>query len=304
MQANYFSLAAYIRQSSLALGAAVVLLTPAVTLAVPLTDLPDLSPLAPYAFLGNSLNLNLATVNGNVGISSGGTFMMSAPSAITGQLDLDTGATTTIANGANIGGFTYPNATAVHQPVDLSAAQALVGTASTTLKGFASNYSLGSVTTAQTFNAVDPVTVIDLGSVSLGGSSKITLIGGTNAYFVVNVANGVDFTGSSGIVGSGGVDPSHILLNFYSNSLTGVVADINTALNGTMFVPNAGPTFHSENGAIYGGAQQITFMSGATLTSTPFISQVPEPPTLALFGAGVFGIWIGRSRRQSSRPRS
>lgn len=300
MTANSFSLAAYIRRTSLALGAAMVLLSPAVTQAVPISALPDLSPLTPYAFFGNNLNVNLATVYGNVGISDNGTIKISAPSGITGRLDLGSGVSTHIAG--TIGG-------PINTGVSLSTAQDLVGTASSMLQGFTSDYNQSKVTTAQTFNALNPdaVTVIDLGSISLGGSDTITLNGGTNDYFVVNVSNGVAFTGSSGIFGSGGVDPSHILLNFYSSALTGTVAHINDVLQGTMFVPNSGPTFHSVNGAIYGGGQQITIMSGATLTSTPFIAPiapVPEPSTLALFGAGIFGIWIGRSRGHSNHPRS
>jgi hypothetical protein len=257
-------------------------LSPGAAKAALVTALPDVSALIPYALFGNADFLNLATVKGNVGISANGTFSMSAPSVITGRLDLGSGVNISgIANGASIGGFIYPDATAIHQNVPLATAQSQVFSASTTLQGLAANYVLGALTTAQSFSAVGSgaVTVIDIASIS--GAGDITLVGGASDYFVINVAGAASFTGSTGIQG---VDGSHILINLYNSSIgdLGVVAHINNLLNGTILVPYDSATFHSENGAIWGGNGLITLMSGATIDNVPFappVLPVPEPTT-------------------------
>ena len=240
-----------------------------------LSDLPNLSPLIPYTAFGNDIDLNLATVEGNTGVSANGTIKISGPSAINGILNLDNSVGRSI-SGHVLGGIVTP--------VDLAAAQALVISASNTLAGFTPDYSLGNVTTGQTFNSTGPVTVIDMQSLSLGGSSSITLNGGPNDFFILNVAGKVALNGSS-IVGAGNIDPSHILINLYDRSGNlGTAAHINNVLNGTVLVPFDSVTFHSMNGAVWAGDREVTFMSGATLKNIPL---VPEPSIISLLTIGV-----------------
>jgi hypothetical protein len=255
-------------------------LAPSSANAVPFSALPDFSPLIPYTALGNDVFLNLATVNGNVGVSKNGTFTMSAPSFINGRLDLDSGVTTSIADPTHISG-------GVHTGVDLSVPQALVFSASNTLKNLAADFTLGNVNTAQTFAGNGAVTVIDMNSLTLGGSNNITFTGGPNDIFVLNIAHGLALTGSS-IIGAGGIDPSHILVNLYDTSGNlGTAAHIGNVINGSVLVPFDTATFHSMNGATWSGDALVTFMSGATITSVPF---VPEPSTIALIiVAGAMG---------------
>lgn len=265
--------------------------------AVPVSTLPNLSALADYTLFGNNVFLNLATANGNVGISANGKFQMSAPSYIDGRLDLDTSVTTAIADPTHISG-------GIVQPVDLSAAQAAVLSASNILSALTPDYSFGAVSTAMTLNAVDPVTVINVASI--GGAADFMLNGGAGDYFVLNVAGAADFTGSTGVRGVGAVDASHILINFYDSALgdLGVVAHINDVLNGTTLVPYDAATFHSENGAIYGGNGLITLMSGAQVASVPLAPpSLPEPPTVALIALGLAGVASLRAKRSRRRTR-
>ena len=62
----------FIRFRWLIIACAGLLMLGATADAVPLSDLPDLSPLIPYTAFGNDINLNLATVDGNTGISANG----------------------------------------------------------------------------------------------------------------------------------------------------------------------------------------------------------------------------------------
>ena len=265
---------------------------PANAEAAPLSSLPDLSPLIPYTAFGNDINLNLATVKGNTGISSHGTFTMSAPSFVNGALNTAAPVNTMIANPSHVSG-------GINTGVDLSAAQALVLSASSALRNLTPDYSLGNVTTAQTFAAAGPVTVIDMNSLTLGGSNNITLTGSANDVFVLNISGHLALTGSS-IIGAGSIDPSHILINLYDNSGNlGTAAHIGNVLNGTVLVPFDSVTFHSMNGAVWAGNGEVTLMSGATLTNIPF---VPEPSTVSLIlGTGVIGgVAAARTLRRRS----
>jgi hypothetical protein len=254
----------------------------------PLSSLPDLSPLIPYTAFGNDINLNLATVQGNTGISSNGTFKMSAPSFVNGVLNTAVPVTTMIANPSHVSG-------GINNSVDLSAAQALVLSASSVLRNLAPDYSLGNVTTAQTFAATGPVTVINMSSLSLGGSNNVTFTGSANDVFVLNISGHLALTGSS-IIGAGSIDPSHILINLYDNSGNlGTAAHIGNVLNGTVLVPFDNVTFHSMNGAVWAGAGEVTLMSGATLTNIPF---VPEPSTVSLIACAIGAVAAARTLRR------
>ncbi len=115
----------------------------------------------------------------------------------------------------------------------------------------------------------------------------MTLASSSNDVFVLNIAGKLALTGSA-IIGAGSIDPSHILINLYDNSGNlGTAAHIGNVLNGTVLVPFDNVTFHSMNGAVWAGDGEVTLMSGATLTSIPF---VPEPSTISLI---VFAAAIG-----------
>ncbi len=61
--------------------------------AVPITELPDMGLLTPYATFGNNYNDSLVTINGNSGISNNGTLALAAPSTINGDLYRGIGST-------------------------------------------------------------------------------------------------------------------------------------------------------------------------------------------------------------------
>jgi hypothetical protein len=254
---------------------------------VPLSALPDLSALTPYTVFGDGIFLNLATVNGDVGISPAGTLKMSAPSFINGRLDRGVGSTASIDNPGHI-------SAGINTGVDLSAAEAEVLSASNTLKNLAPDYTFGDVTRAHTFAAVGPVTVVDLNSLTLGGSNNITFTGGPNDVFVLNIAHGLALTGSS-IIGAGGIDPSHILINLYDNSGNlGTAAHIGNVLNGSVLIPFDTATFHSMNGATWSATNEITFMSGATIQGVPFVPEAPTTSLLAFGGLLALGLVLRR----------
>src|SRR5215469_18533770 len=60
---------------------------------VPATDLPNFDGLPNFAQLGNNITEHNATVNGNVGVSSGGLLDLDNPGTINGNVFQATGAT-------------------------------------------------------------------------------------------------------------------------------------------------------------------------------------------------------------------
>jgi hypothetical protein len=275
-------------------GLSITLLGAGIARAVPISDLPDFSPLIPYTTFGNDTFLNLATINGNAGISANGTFKMSAPSVINGRLDEDSGVTNSIDSGATITG-------GIHMGVDLSAAQALVFSASTTLAGLTPSTTLGAVNVPAggvSFGSLDgiaDVNVINMTSLT-SGNGNISLVGDPGDFWVLNISGALSLTGSAAIGSLS--QASHTFINLDDNSGTdlGTVAHINNVINGMVLIPFDDATFHSMNGATWSGNGMITFMSGAT------IQGIPEAPTTSLLAfGGLLAIGVALRRRSTAK---
>jgi len=252
--------------------------------AVPVSDLPDLSLLTPYATFGNFFNDQNVTINGNAGIGNNGKLFLESPSSIKGNLDLGIGAT------AGGGGYPGNVGGAITTGVDLTAAQNQVQSASTSLAGLAADVTLGAVTTGQTFGAVNGVAdifVVNVASIKLGSGQNIAFSGDAGDIFVLNVSGGEDMNGDAAISALG--QASHVLINLTTTASLGKVAHIGNVLNGTTIIPDATyAEFHSVNGAIFGGLGEIKLMSGSKVESVPF-----QPPTVPDAGSTMLLMSMG-----------
>lgn len=242
--------------------------------AVPVTSLPDVSLLTPYATFGHSYNDHNVTVQGNAGISNNGSLALEAPSSITGNLYLGTGAS--VSGPGHVLGTTFSG-------LNLLAAQAQVQSASSALASLTPvDVSLGAVTvpaggvTWGTANGVVDVNVFNVASITTGGGS-ISFAGDPGDYYVLNIAGGLTMSGSAAI-GSAAL-ASHTFVNLYDDSGTdlGLIAMVGNVINGTLLIPYDSATLHSVSGAIWSGAPTIKLMSGARIISVPF---EPPPPTV------------------------
>jgi hypothetical protein len=254
--------------------------------------LPNISALQQFAVFGDNLNLSLVTINGNTGVSNGGSVHLFAPSVINGNLVLGTGATSTL---------DAPHYNNLITNVDLSTAESQLFAASAQLAGLSPDVTLSNLTSSQTVAGNGGVKVIDVtGNVSLNNNS-LTLTGGVNDFFVVNVNGGFDLVGSGGIVAGSGIDASHVIVNIIGTGST-VTSHVGNEINATLLLPDRAAVLHSLNGAIYGGTQQITLMSGATVNSMPFAPPplVPTPTALAAGLPVLLGLGLIAWKRRGS----
>jgi hypothetical protein len=233
-------------------------------------------PLTGFVEFGNQLSNNLSTVNGNVGVSAGGTFDLTTPSTVNGNVYTGTGAT--FNEMGLVTGATFNDQ-------DLSSQQSGIFSDSSSLAGIPPNQTItGNQTMALNFNVPAGAQIVNLtGGLNLD-NQNITLTGpGT---LILNVQGSFSLTGSASILGN----PANILINYLG--LSPATTESGT-IDGKFLDPNAPATLFGTTvvGGVYGGGSLITLTDGAT------IDVVPEPASIALAAMGGISMIILRHRR-------
>ena len=94
------------------------------------------------------------------------------------------------------------------QPVENAAEDAASRIANMT-----ATQSFNSINNSMTINRTQTVNVISVGSVQLNGSAALTLHGGANDYFLINVSGKYAMTGTASIKLTGGISETHVIFN-------------------------------------------------------------------------------------------
>lgn len=247
------------------------------------SDLPSLSAIDGFAVFGKTLNFSNVTVNGDVGVSLNGKLDLFAPSTITGDLYLNTGARIGQHAGV-IGGTTYTGQ-------DLSLARTQLFNASSTLAGWTTDaaHTYSTWNSPLTISGNGGINVLKVtGNVSLS-SESVTLTGGPSDIFIIDVLGGFDLGGSGGIVAGTGMDPSRILINIVGTG-SKVTGKVDNEVDGTLLLPYRQMEFHSVSGAIYGGDLELKLMSDQSVHYVPFTPvPVPGAVLLGILGLGCAG---------------
>jgi len=259
-----------------------LLLVASISLAVaanatlPSSVLPSLGPLTNFTEFGNQQVDNLATINGNVGVSAGGMLDLMAPAVINGNLSLATTATLNQLGVINGTIFNNQNLT-TEQDTVISVSRALAALpADETISG--------NQTTGLNFDVpAGQVEVVNLnGGLNLN-YQNITLTGG--GALVLNIEGAFSLNGSASILGN----PANIYLNYLDGSP--ISADVASTVDGLLFDANEDANLSGLwTGSVNGGDGTITIDSGGTL------NEVPEPKELVLVGFAAFLCHFARRR--------
>jgi len=271
-------------------------------LSIALASLPAAAQLTP----GQNAGLNLAIDTNYAFVDLGATTLGWNSGPIAGNVLLGQGVKANLSGGNN-GGLTnggvvnFDSTATISGSLQNPITEVPVSTSFTaTALADAQNVSsyASSLSPTQTFSTINNTTtitgdgglnVIDVANIQ---NAKLTLSGNANDYFIFNVTGGIQTNQAMTL--SGGVLASHVLFN-----LTGTGTVFQTSGGdlsyGTYLATNGGQFQFSNlnlDGALINTAGNVQFVSGAKIpTFAPFtVPAVPEPTTLALFGAGLLGL--------------
>jgi hypothetical protein len=220
-----------------------------------------------YSVLGLNntfVNLHNVTVNGGrVGVSLGGSLNFSSASSVNADIYLHTGVSYSL-GGVFIGNL-YTNQNLTQAVTDAT-------NASNTANSLSATQSFSSWSSSMTINGNGGLNVIKVSNVNLSSSSIITLAGGANDCFIINVSGSFTMGGSASIETSG-VPSSHVLINIHGSG-TNVTSQINNKVNGTLLALNRTIIFHGIAGQVICGGAELKLMSSCTVDYVPFYQPV------------------------------
>lgn len=214
--------------------------------------------------MGGKMSFTSDTINGDVGIASGGSLANNAPSTINGNV-----------NEYSSGQITGPGTVAGQIIVNPEKVQnqynAAVQVAHDAATLTVNDGTYPGITNTTTITGSSGLNVVAItGDISLSGSETLTLSGPSDAYFVVNASGNLRISGTSSLVLSGGVTNDHVLWNFTASGAN-IQPDAHDVVNGVVLAasPNANLQL---DGTYYGtviGAGAISINSGAIVNSEP-----------------------------------
>ncbi len=161
---------------------------------------------------------------------------------------------------------------------DLSIQRTQAYNLSTNVAAMASTQTFGAMSNSFTITSSGTHNVISMTSLKLSGGSMLTLQGGANDYFFINVASEFTFTGSSGMILSGGVKPQHVIVNLLPGAKALNLTGGSAAYSGTFLAVQSGTATTLTGGSIVTGsvyARDVTLTGGSLINGSAFDNGAP-----------------------------
>jgi hypothetical protein len=257
---------------------------------VPAGTLGAASNFAVLGLVNTSIGNSGATINGNEGVSQGGSLNNLLLSTVNGTVYEHN-------SGQYLGLFLFPPSGGVVVNASLTAqADADALSLSSQAQALVPTQILGTVSVPTTVTGNGGLNVI---SVNGNITSSLTLSGGANDTFVVNVTGTASLPGGSSLALAGGVTADHVLYNFVGTGGT-ISSAGGTTINGTLLAPAYNFSLGGVvNGAVLGGGGSINFQLGARVNDVAFAG-IPSVGPSSLSGlvtdtgkhAGMAGVTV------------
>ncbi len=209
-------------------------------------------------------------VMGNLGLDANAQENFS-DGQINGHLIIDATADISHSNNVKLGGPT--------QIINAAATDAAAIDASNQIAAMTPTQTLGDIRNSLTIAGNGGVNVINVNSIQLDGSSALTLQGGPNDVFYINVSGKFAMTGNTAIQLSG-VSQSHVIFNIIGSgeqvAFTGKSFAQGSFLAVNRDIAVSGATVFGQ--LIGSEGHQIAITSGAEVCGVPFVPPTPYCP--------------------------
>ena len=263
-----------------------------------------------------TLTTNGLKVNGNLGLSASDKVTLTGNLTVTGNAYIDGTPTVSGSGSYSVAGSIVTQS--------MTAIDAAANSASTTAGALSANLSVSggaiNVTSSSNSIVIKAITnasenVLTISSLALSnGSITFDDNGYSNAKFIVNVTGGFSMTNAALIKGINGASGDDIIFNIEgTGSTVNLTGNSSTSLLGTILAPQRNVTIGGGGnltGALIAGVKNAGTSytvnqsgSGYNITSLGFTPRssggnVPEPSSMALFGASVSALIAARRRRR------
>ena len=207
---------------------------------------------------------------GNMAVGASGAALLFGRSHVTDTLTLDPTSFSFISRRASAGSVVT---------ADLSQASSDAIAAATNIAQMTATQTFGAITRSTVITGNGGANVIDATSINLRRSASLTLSGGANDYFYINVTGQFALNGNSSIQLAGGVKASHVIFNVTG---AGPAVQLNGGtVNGTILALHRNINLGSQlNGSIIGGENHFISISGSgRLNGVAFEEPVVAGPT-------------------------